>query len=108
MAVQLTNNAYSTLAAAISTTDTSITVAAGEGARFPALQTGNFFNVTLLTTENTLEIVQCTARNGDTMIVTRAQEGTVALPFPAGSKVELRITVANIIGLVGNDDVLAL
>lgn len=108
MATQLTNNAQSTVAVAIGTTDTSLVVKSGEGALFPALSSGNFFNVTVITTDNTFEIMKCTFRAGDTLTVDRAQEGTTALPFPVGSKVDLRITVANIVGLVGDNDVLAL
>lgn len=108
MATQLTNNAQSTVAIAIGTTDTTLVVKAGEGALFPALSSGNFFNVTVITTENTFEIMKCTTRIGDTLTVVRAQEGTAALPFPIGSKVDLRITVGNIVGLIGDTEVLAL
>lgn len=108
MATQITNNAQSTLAVAMDTATTSLTVKSGDGALFPALASGNFFNVTVITTENTFEIMRCTFRAGDTLTVERAQEGTAALPFPVGSKVDLRITVANLVGLVGDNDVLAL
>lgn len=39
-----------------------------------------------------LEIVQATARTGDTITVTRGAEGTIARTFIAGDAVELRMT----------------
>jgi len=43
MAVQLfANNAYSTLASGITNTDTSLTVATGEGARFPSISGSDY------------------------------------------------------------------
>ena len=80
----ITNRAYSTLASGVSDSDTSWTLATGEGARFPS--SGNF----PVTCED--EIVLCTARSGDVLTVTRAQEGTAAVAHSSGKAVELRIT----------------
>ena len=41
-----------------------------------------------------MEIVKVTARTDDTMTIVRAQEGTLAIPFVASSRVELRMTAA--------------
>jgi hypothetical protein len=84
------NNAFSTLAAAITSTATSFSVAAGEGARFPA---SNF----LITIGD--EIILCTSRTTDTFTVVRAQGGTTAAAHSAGARVELRIMEQHIIEL---------
>src|SRR5690606_32111243 len=42
------------------------------------------------------EIMRCTARNGDTLTVVRAQEGTSAITFSAGDVVELRLTAGTL------------
>jgi hypothetical protein len=83
--LNVANNASSILAAGISAGDTSLTVAAGEGARFPA---SNFH----ITIED--EILLCTTRTGDVLTVTRAQEGTAAAAHAAAKAVRLNITAA--------------
>lgn len=91
-----TNNAVSTLASSIGTGTTSISVAAGEGALFPAPSGGNTFQLTLLTStggvETDVEIVTATARTGDVITITREQEGTTAVAHGAASVVSLRDT----------------
>ena len=82
--LKIKNDAISALAADITSTATSLTVTAGEGAKFPSA--GNF-NITI---ED--EILTCTAISADTLTVTRAQEGTTAAAHIAGKSVELRIT----------------
>jgi hypothetical protein len=79
------NNASSILAADITNVATSLTVASGEGARFP---TSNFH----ITIDN--EILKCTTRSGDVFTVTRAQEGTSAAAHNQGAAVRLNITAA--------------
>lgn len=100
MPVQLINNASTTVPAAISSTDTTITVASGTGSRFPVLGAGDFFYSTLVDVNGNLEIVKVTARTDDVMTVTRAQEGTLAIPFPANSRFENRITAQTIRDIV--------
>ena len=82
--LKIKNRAFSTLAADINSTATSLSVAAGEGAKFPSA--GDFH----ITIED--EILKCTAITTDTLTVTRAQEGTTAAAHSAGKSVELRIT----------------
>ena len=77
------NRAASTLAADISDTDTSLTVASGEGTKFPSAP----FHITV---ED--EIMEVTAVNTDTFTVTRGVEDTTAAAHSAGVRVELRIT----------------
>lgn len=89
---QLTNNASTTLATGISSVATSLTVATGAGALFPAPGT-DYFYVTLK--EGTLiEIVKVTARTGDVFTVTRAQDNTTAQTFTAAATVKLSLTAA--------------
>lgn len=92
MSVKFTNNAVASLAAGISTTSTSIAVAPSTGILFPMLAAGDWFPVTVLDNTGSFEIMRCTARSGDTLTVTRAQEGTAAKAFNAGARVEHRMT----------------
>jgi hypothetical protein len=63
---------------------------------FPILGTGDYFYATLQDVNNNLEIVKVTARTDDIMTLVRAQESTLAIPFPANSKFEIRVTVESI------------
>jgi hypothetical protein len=104
MGIQLKNNASTTVPLAISSTDTSLTVTAGSGALFPILGTGDYFYATLNDVNNNFEIVKVTARTDDVMTMTRAQEGTLAIPFPANSRFEHRITAATIRAIIDDAD----
>ena len=87
MTIQLfSNNAKTTLASNITSTQTTITVASGTGSQFPNPTTGQQFKVTLNSATSVLvyEICNCTARSGDTLTVQRGQEGTTALAFNTG------------------------
>jgi len=99
MSVKFANNAHSTLASSISTSATSITVASGQGARFPSLTGSEFFYATLIDTSNNLEIVKVTARSSDVLTVTRAQESTTARAFASGDRIELRVTAQGLVDL---------
>jgi hypothetical protein len=90
----LANNAKSTLATAISSSSTaSLVLQTGHGARFPTVQSGDFFNVTLDDGTN-VEICRCIAISGDTLTVLRGVEGTTAQSSFAitVTRVELRMT----------------
>jgi hypothetical protein len=80
------NNASSTLAAPISSTALSVSLAAGTGALFPNPSAGQQFALTFNDAATGLltEVVYCTARSGDTLTIVRAQEGTVAQNWLAG------------------------
>lgn len=95
--IVFSNNASSLLASGILSTDTTLTVGAGDGTLFPAIAAGQMAIVTLEDTSGNIEIVRATARTGDTMTILRAQEGTAAAAFASGSRVELRVT-AGILG----------
>lgn len=77
------NNAKTTLAAPITSSQTTITVAPGTGALFPNPSAGQVFRLTLnsVSSPSIYEICICTARSGDTLTVIRAQEGTTGEPF---------------------------
>jgi hypothetical protein len=92
MAVKLANNATSTLAAPITDTGTVVTVQIGDAAKFPALGAGEWFPLSVVDSSLNREIMMVTAISGASLTVTRAQEGTIALSFAAGSKCELRAT----------------
>ncbi len=92
MGVKFKNNAASTLDAAISGSDVGLTVAYGDGSLFPAAGAGDYFYMTIESTEGDYEIVKVTARSGDSMTIVRAQESTTARAFTAGALCELRVT----------------
>jgi len=96
MGVKFSNNGHSTLAASITSSDTSITVASGHGARFPSLGAGDYFYATLIDASNNLEIVKCTARSSDVLTVTRGQESTTARAYAIADRIELRVTAQGI------------
>jgi len=106
MAELFTNNAFSTLASGISTSDVNLTVASSEGSRFPSPSGADFFRATLID-KNTLntEIVLVTSRTGDTFTMTRAQEGTTALALDPGDLVQLRPTAGTFENVTTDSDV---
>ena len=77
------NNAESTLAEGISDKDLELTIATGDGSKFPS---SNFH----ITIDN--EIVLCTGRTGDVFTIERGKEDTTPAHHLAGSTIELRIT----------------
>ena len=85
------NNASGTLAAEITAIATSIPLGVGAGAAFPNPGTGEAFIATLQVGAD-IEIVEVTSRSGDTLTVTRAQEGTTARIWPVGTPIEMRLT----------------
>jgi hypothetical protein len=90
MTVKVTNNGFSTLSAGITDSATTITLASGEGSRFPNPSSPDVFYATLIDTSNNLEIVKVTARSTDSLTVVRAQDNTSARAFSAGDRFELR------------------
>jgi hypothetical protein len=92
---KFSNNATTTTTARISNTDTTIVVTAGTGALFPTLGAGEYFKATLQDINDNFEIVKVTARTDDTMTAVRGQDGTLAVPFAANSRFELRVLAGN-------------
>lgn len=85
------DNASSVLASGIIAGDTTMTVSAGQGALFPTISAGHAALLTLEDVSGNFEVVKATARTGDTITMVRAQDGTTAIAFASGSRVELRI-----------------
>lgn len=109
MGVKVTNNATTTITADLSSTALSLTVATGTGVLFPVLGAGDYFYATLVNTSGNYEVVKVTARIDDVMTIVRAQEGTLALPFPDNSRFELRVTAASVLeSFISNYDFLLL
>lgn len=86
------NNAGSTLVSLATNAATTLTLT--DGAAFPSPTGGDFCLLTLTQAdaETAWEIVKCTARSGNDLTVVRAQEGTTAVEWGAGTVVELRVT----------------
>lgn len=97
MGIKLTNNAATLIPSAVSSTQTALTVSTGSGVLFPTLGAGDYFYATIQDVNNHFEIVKVTARTDDAMTIVRAQEGTLAVSFPANSRFELRVTVENML-----------
>ena len=107
MTCLVANNAYGTLVVSLDAADLTITLSEGEGSRFPSpVIDGEYFLVTVFDLQGQMEICKCTARDGDVLTVVRAQEGTTALSFAVGARVEHRFTAGMYTGL--RDDVLGL
>lgn len=87
-----TNNARSTFASGITNVALSLTVAAGEGARFPAFTAAASGDITLSDASGNIEYVRCTNRAGDVFTIVRAQQGSAARAWLAGDRVSLRVT----------------
>lgn len=92
----LKNNASSTLATAITATETSVVVA--DGSQFPAVTGEEYFYATLVSQTGIVEIVKVTTRVGNTMVVARAEDGSTASSFQAGALVEMRVNAASVVG----------
>lgn len=82
--LKLVNRGKSTLADGITAAATSLKVKSGDGDRFPS--SGNF----RVSVED--EILECTARTGDVLTVTRGLEGTAPAPHVWGRSVKLMVT----------------
>lgn len=103
MATKFANNAVAKLAAGIGASDTTLVVAAGQGAKFPTVTGGQWYPATLIKVDGTTEIVRVTGRASDTFTVARAQEGTAATTFSTNDRFELRLTTAQLNELLQRD-----
>jgi hypothetical protein len=90
------NNAYSKLAGSLTATATTLSVAAGQGARFPTIAsgTGDFFFVSIIDLSNNIEVVKVIATATDVFTIARGQDGTTARTFVTNDRIELRPTAA--------------
>jgi len=100
------NDAYSYLASAITTVgQTTITLLSGTGDRFPVVTGSDDAYITLETAAGVQEILKITARasGSDSLTVARAQEGTTAVTWLAGSLVEQRLTAGELAAFARTD-----
>lgn len=90
------NNAFSKLVGSITAVATSLSVTAGQGARFPVVAggSGDFFFATIIDLSNNIEVVKVVATATDVFTVVRGQDGTIARVFNANDRIELRPTAA--------------
>jgi hypothetical protein len=107
MPQQFSNNARSVLQSTITDTATSLTIASGAADLFPTANVGtgsipsanNWFKATIQDVSGNVEIIYVRTRNAGSAVfsnILRAQEGTTARTFVAGSVVGLRVTAADI------------
>lgn len=91
--VLVENNAYSTLAAGIAAGDLALAVATGEGARFPSIDSGNWFYATIQSAAGAWEIVKVTARATDTFTIERNVDSSTgaAQAWSAGDLIFLSV-----------------
>ncbi len=92
MAVKLANNAISTIAASITAAATALSVQGADAGKFPTLAAGDWHPATIIDAAGNMEIVKVTARAGAVLTIARAQEGTTAKAFAAGSRIDIRLT----------------
>lgn len=103
------NNASTTLATAISSSATTLSVVSGGGALFPnPVSAGDSFQFTIVKAGNTsiYEVCTCTGRSTDTFsTIVRGQEGTTALAWSAGDNVNLFPTALGLADAAQAEDV---
>jgi hypothetical protein len=86
------NNARSTLSSSITDTDTVLVLQSGYGVLFPEPSSPDYFFCTLDDGANN-EIIKVLGRVADVFTsIERAQQGTIAQAWNAGTKVENRLT----------------
>lgn len=91
---KVANLAFATLAGNITAAQTTISLTAGQGARFPALSPGDWFWGTLFNAAAVYEVVKVTAIATDTLTVQRGQDGTTASAYNAGDRFEMHAPAA--------------
>lgn len=93
MSMKFKNNASSKLATSLTAEATTLKVIADTGSNFPSIVSPKeYFHATLVGDNGDMEIIRVTNISGDTFTVVRAQEDTVAKEWPAGTRLENRIT----------------
>jgi hypothetical protein len=99
------NNATTYLTTSISNSATSIALPTGKGALFQNPTGSDYQMATIFSPSapSTVEIVKITARAGDTLTVTRAQESTTGVAWAAGSYIENRVTKGTLDALIQNE-----
>ena len=107
MAQLFTNNGSARLISDVQPGDTTVTLAPGEGDRFPLPDAGDSESYALLTLEDVnanFEIVKMDSRNGDILTIERGQEDTAPAGFATGSRIECRLTDGSLSNFVQQGD----
>lgn len=107
MAIKLANNAVGIIASSITDIATSLSLQPGQGNAFPALSAGDWCPGTIINSAGQIEIVRVTARTSDTLVIERAQEGTVARAFNPGDRFEHRLTAGALNSIIASLDSLS-
>ena len=94
MGVLFANSAKSKLAANLSSGATLLAIDEDDAWKFPSPAGGDWFPLTLFDAAGNIEYVKCTGRAAAILTIVRAQEGTTAKTFLAGSGVSHRLTAA--------------
>lgn len=102
------NNSNGTLLADINNSQTTITLASGQGANFPALGVNEIFFITLQNyAAQLIEICRVTARTGDALTVVRGVDGTTPLAWTvADTAIQLRLTKETLESFVQTGEIL--
>lgn len=93
------NNVDTTLASSLTDVATSATLTDGSGLNTP---TGARFELLTISAGGNFEIVRMTARSGNIITITRAQEGTTAQAWSAGARVFAGITAGTLTPVLVN------
>lgn len=96
MSVRVTNNAWGSLSTAMSSETTSLTLQAGQSARFPVLvaDSGDWFYINVTDVHGNNEVMKVTLTQGDQFTVVRGSDGTTPISFDAAARVQLNVNVA--------------
>ena len=88
------NNAKSKLAEDLSSDDNVLYIDTVDSQLFPDIKPGTKYNLLIVnpTDETQYEIVTAVSKTRNAFTIERGQEGTLPKSFPAGSRVELRLT----------------
>lgn len=95
--LQWINNWATALSGAVTSADTALGVDPVRAGQLSAFAGGHHYTATLIGydasgAETSWEVVKITAAAGGVLTVERGQEGTAAADWPAGSRVEMRLT----------------
>ena len=109
MAEKFTNLAKSTLAGAVTSAATTLSVASGTGSKFATIAAPDFFRIfAIRKSDGAYEVMHCTEHTvgSDTFqTIERAKEGTLALDFSAGDLIENRLGAAYFTSLAQKLDI---
>tara|TARA_B100000212_G_scaffold159027_1_gene119424 strand:- start:2957 stop:5170 length:2214 start_codon:yes stop_codon:yes gene_type:complete len=108
--VKVANSAKGTLAGGISANQGTLSLLGGEGAKFPTLNTGEYFYITVTSAAlaTNTEIMRVTSRSADTLTIKQADGSARNLnnTFSAGDSVEVRTTANAINDLFDLENIL--